>query len=77
VTEAPSHLIDAGGGFVRVLRLVGQGGHTYPLRYTARLGAPGLCRKCGCTDRYGCPDGCSWVNRRNTLCSRCLEKELT
>jgi hypothetical protein len=77
MTESPRFLIDAGGGFVRVLRLVtDEYGHIYPLRYTARLGAPGMCRICGCTDRYACPAGCGWVNRRQTLCSVCLERSL-
>jgi hypothetical protein len=73
--EAPRHWIDLGGGRIRVLRLVGQGGHTYPLRYTARTG-PGCCRACACTDRYGCPGGCGWTDKAHTLCSRCLERLL-
>lgn len=75
MTEAPRHLIRAGGGRVRVLRLVVDGGHCHPLRYHARLG-PGVCRGCGCTDRYACPGGCAWVNERRTLCSSCYEKLL-
>jgi hypothetical protein len=74
--EAPRHLIDLGGGHVRVLRLAAHAEHIYPLHYTAHLGQPGCCHVCGCTDRYACPEGCSWVNRRNTLCSRCLERHL-
>ncbi|HEU4619201.1 MAG TPA: hypothetical protein VFV10_14270 [Gammaproteobacteria bacterium] len=35
------------------------------------LSVPGICRKCGCTDEFGCDGGCSWVNARRTLCSRC------
>ena len=27
------------------------------------------CRVCGCTDDYGCPEGCWWVEPN--LCSRC------
>ncbi len=35
------------------------------------LAAIGLrsCEICGCSDRYGCPGGCSWVGPR--LCSGC------
>ena len=32
---------------------------------------PGICRWCGCTDDYGCAIGCSWIDRRATLCSSC------
>lgn len=28
------------------------------------------CRVCGCTDLYGCDEGCEWVE--HNLCSRCL-----
>ena len=31
----------------------------------------GICRKCGCTDEAGCPEGCSWVDKAHTLCSSC------
>ena len=34
---------------------------------------PGHCQVCGCTDRYGCPAGCWWVDRAHTLCSVCLQ----
>lgn len=30
---------------------------------------PGVCRVCGCTDQYGCPEGCYWVEP--DLCSSC------
>lgn len=33
----------------------------------------GVCRWCGCTDRAACDGGCSWVDKRHTLCSACLE----
>lgn len=31
------------------------------------------CRHCGCTDRFGCPEGCHWVPLPNghLLCSVC------
>lgn len=29
------------------------------------------CRKCGCTDRQGCPEGCWWVAA--DLCSSCRD----
>lgn len=69
------HLIRADGGRIRVLRLVAYNGFTYCLAYHARPG-PGFCQQCGCTDLYACPGGCSWVNTRNTLCSRCYERTL-
>lgn len=28
------------------------------------------CRRCGCTDALGCPDGCAWVEP--DLCSACV-----
>lgn len=35
------------------------------------LGFLGLrqCRRCGCTDAIGCPEGCTWV--ADDLCSAC------
>ena len=30
-----------------------------------------ICEKCGCTDEYGCDEGCSWV--RPNLCSSCAD----
>lgn len=71
--EAPRHLIRARGGRVRVLRLVVDGTRCYPLRYHARRG-PGLCRCCGCTDRYACPGGCGWADQAQTVCTKCEEK---
>lgn len=76
IFESRSVLIRAGGGRVRVLRLVCADGHTWPLRYTAPIG-PGCCACCGCTDRFGCEGGCAWVNIARTLCSRCYERTLT
>ena len=29
----------------------------------------GVCRRCGCTDEFGCAEGCSWVE--DDLCSVC------
>lgn len=31
----------------------------------------GVCIECGCTDEYGCLDGCEWVDETRTLCSNC------
>jgi hypothetical protein len=33
----------------------------------------GACRRCGCTDYQGCPDGCEWV--QPDLCSTCVGLE--
>lgn len=33
---------------------------------------PGACRWCGCTYNTPCANGCSWVERSQTLCSECL-----
>jgi hypothetical protein len=33
----------------------------------------GRCRWCGCTNERACECGCTWVNRRRTLCSACVE----
>lgn len=35
----------------------------------------GVCRRCGCTDDWGCPEGCEWVDKEHTLCSACAEVE--
>lgn len=32
----------------------------------------GVCRVCGCTHDVPCPDGCTWVNAEQTLCSGCV-----
>jgi hypothetical protein len=32
--------------------------------------AGGVCRVCGCTDEWGCPGGCYWVEP--DLCSDCV-----
>lgn len=42
----------------------------YPDGFTTR----GRCRRCGCVEHRACADGgrgCSWVDDRLTLCSRC------
>ena len=47
-------------------------------RYGPRFSTRGRCRRCGCTERRGCPGsriwGCAWVNDRRTLCSRCVSR---
>lgn len=74
VTEAPSHLIRASAGRIRVLRTIAGLG-LYLLAYDVPRGVD-YCRVCGCTNIYGCAGGCSWANVSQTLCTRCLEKEL-
>jgi hypothetical protein len=32
---------------------------------------PGVCHICGCTDLAACEGGCSWVNKKHTVCSNC------
>lgn len=32
----------------------------------------GVCRYCRCVDARACPDGCSWIDREETICSACL-----
>ena len=34
----------------------------------------GTCFFCGCSDFDPCAGGCSWANRKHTLCSKCAEK---
>jgi len=34
---------------------------------------PGVCRVCGCTDQYGCPEGCYWVEP--DLCEKAASKK--
>lgn len=36
------------------------------------ISGPGICRYCGCTDEEGCPEGCSWANEGETVCSSCV-----
>jgi hypothetical protein len=33
---------------------------------------PGVCRWCRCTYQRPCANGCSWVERTQTLCSECV-----
>lgn len=33
---------------------------------------PGVCRWCRCTYERPCENGCSWVERSQTLCSECV-----
>lgn len=33
---------------------------------------PGICRWCRCTYETPCANGCSWVERTQTLCSECV-----
>lgn len=33
---------------------------------------PGICRWCRCTYDNPCANGCSWVERTQTLCSECV-----
>lgn len=37
----------------------------------------GTCCKCGCTDARACPDGCSWIDTQEDLCSRCAAELMT
>jgi len=71
--EAPSHLIRAARGRVRVLRLACNGPAVYPLRYTVRPGHP-YCHICGCTNERSCIGRCAWANASQTLCTRCAER---
>lgn len=32
-----------------------------------------VCSVCGCTDTFGCPEGCYWV--KENLCSQCAARE--
>jgi hypothetical protein len=34
----------------------------------------GVCTECGCTDDHACEGGCTWVDERHTLCSRCSDQ---
>ena len=31
----------------------------------------GICFVCACTQEDGCPEGCSWANLKQTLCTSC------
>jgi hypothetical protein len=75
MTITRSHLIRQSAGVVRVLRLVCADGRAWALAYEVSPHED-MCRVCGCTEIFGCPDGCSWANASHTICTRCLEKEL-
>lgn len=30
------------------------------------------CRYCGCTDLWGCSEGCYWIDGSKTVCSSCI-----
>lgn len=70
MAEARSVMIRASGGRVRVMRPTISEGGIWLFQYEAYIGS-GTCRRCGCTDLFGCPGGCGWVNATHTLCSRC------
>lgn len=38
---------------------------------------PGRCRWCQCTYERPCANGCSWVERTQTLCSECVPLDAT
>lgn len=59
--------------YTRVLRLVCDGRHTWPLRYRVWPGRP-MCDQCGCTNRFSCEGGCQWVDQTRRLCSKCAER---
>jgi hypothetical protein len=70
-----STLIRASADRVTVLRVLCDGRSCWPLRYEVEARVGGWCRRCGCTDRFGCASPhCVWVNERRTLCSRCAER---
>ena len=72
--EAPSHLIRAGAGRIRVLRLMVDGDQFWPLRYEVHPDED-MCKVCGCTNIFGCAaPHCYWANATHTLCSRCAER---
>lgn len=62
------------GETVRVLRLSTIGRVLVLSRYQVAARADGWCRYCGCTDLFGCPGGCGWVDLAHTICSRCFTK---
>lgn len=32
----------------------------------------GVCRECGCTEDFACPQGCAWADDTKTLCTACV-----
>lgn len=38
--------------------------------YAAALA--GVCRRCGCSDAFACPEGCAWADNTMTLCTACV-----
>ncbi len=32
----------------------------------------GICRVCGCTDEWGCPEGCAGADKEHTICTNCV-----
>lgn len=41
----------------------------------ARMGIPGVCRSCGCTDDRACLGGCTWADDDHVLCSACADED--
>lgn len=33
----------------------------------------GVCRYCGCTEENACEGGCTWVDKKKTICSACVK----
>jgi hypothetical protein len=42
------------------------------LKTRRRRLVPGQCIGCGCTDDYGCPEGCGWADVDHTICTVCV-----
>lgn len=45
-------------------------GYLTTLQVADRVAGARACRACGCTERYACPGGCSWIE--SDLCSVCV-----
>ncbi len=46
-------------------------GQKCPKTKASKKPEKGVCRKCGCTDAHGCPEGCAWTDDTETLCTSC------
>lgn len=42
------------------------------LKTRRRRLVPGRCIVCGCTDAFGCPEGCGWADVDHTICTVCV-----
>lgn len=55
----------------KIVRDIGRVGEQRFLVRPGKYLPAGICKKCGCTERFACKGGCSWADKEHRLCTRC------